>query len=184
MFSAPGIVLVGWYQPWLMTGAAIAAVGSGLIYMLDIYSTNAQWIGYQILAGVGTGLAMQPPVIVANAITPKIDNSMAMSDVLFFQFIGGSFGIAIAQGIFNNGLVGSLPRLAPNLTVAEVLSVGAYNLQNVFSGDDLLHVRQAYMVGLHHAWIMSIAGASVAVFLPLLGSYVRLPKEPPKSWDE
>ncbi|KAH8202937.1 hypothetical protein TruAng_002883 [Truncatella angustata] len=183
LVSAPGIVLAGWYQPWLMFGASLAAIGAGLIYMLDVYSTNAQWIGFQIVAGLGTGLSMQPPVIIANAITPKEDNSMAMSDVLFFQFIGGTFGIGIAQAILNNGLIRSLPELAPGVTTTDVLSVGAYDLQNIFSGEDLLGVLRAYMAGLHDAWIMSIAGAAVAVFLPLLGDYVKLPKTPPKGWD-
>lgn len=166
-----------------MTGATIAAIGSGLIYMLDIDSTSAQWIGFQFVAGLGTGLSMQPPVIIANAITPKEDNSMAMSDVLFFQFLGGTLGIGIAQAIFNNGLIDSLPEFVPNVSPIEVLSVGAYNLQNVFSGETLLGVLRAYMVGLHNAWIMSIAGAAVAVFLPLFGSFMKLPKTPPKSWD-
>lgn len=167
-----------------MTGASLAAIGAGLIYMLGIDSTNAQWIGFQIVAGVGTGLSMQPPVIIANAITPKEDNSMAMSDVLFFQFIGGTFGIGIAQAIFNNGLIRSIPNLAPGVTTIEVLNVGAYDLQNVFSGETLRGVLEAYMVGLHNAWVMSIAGAAVAVFLPLLGAYIKLPRSPPKNWDD
>ncbi|PNY23063.1 Major facilitator superfamily transporter [Tolypocladium capitatum] len=183
LVSAPGIVLVGWYQPWLMTGAAVAAIGSGLVYMLGIDSSKAHWIGYQIVAGIGTGLAMQPPVIIANAITPKEDNSMAMSNVLFFQFIGGTFGISMAQSIFSNGLINSLPELAPGVPVAEVLNIGAFDLQQVFSGDALLGVLKAYMAGLHNAWIMSIAGASVAVFVPLIGAYRKLPKTPPKTWD-
>ncbi|KAF6820853.1 major facilitator superfamily transporter [Colletotrichum plurivorum] len=184
LISAPGIVLVGWYQPWLMTGAAFAAIGAGLIFMLDIDSTSAQWIGFQFVAGLGTGLSMQPPVIIANAITPKKDNSMAMSDVLFFQFLGGTFGIGIAQAILNNGLIKSIPKFAPGVTTMEVLSVGAYDLQTAFSGETLRGVLRAYMTGLHNAWIMSIAGAAVAVFLPLIGEYTKLPREPPKTWDE
>ncbi|KAH8763776.1 putative HC-toxin efflux carrier, partial [Diaporthe sp. PMI_573] len=166
LVSAPGIVLVSWYQPWLMTGAAITTVGCGLIYLLDVGSTNGQWIGYQIVAGIGVGLSMQPPVIIANAITPNEDNSMAMSDVLFFQFIGGTIGIGMAQAIFNNFLISALPTYAPNVPVLQVLSVGAYDLQNVFSDDDLLGVLRAYMSGLHSAWILSIVGAAVAFFLP------------------
>jgi hypothetical protein len=109
---------------------------------------------------------------------------MAMSDVLFFQFIGGTIGIGMAQAIFNNFLISALPTYAPNVPVLQVLSVGAYDLQNVFSDDDLLGVLRAYMSGLHSAWILSIVGAAVAFFLPLIGSYVRLPKTPPKSWNE
>lgn len=167
-----------------MFGASLAAIGSGLIYMLDIDSTNAQWIGFQIVAGIGTGLSMQPPVIIANAITRKKDNSMAMSDILFFQFIGGTFGISMAQSIFNNGLIRRLPELAPGVATTEVLSVGAYDLQEVFAGETLLGVLNAYMAGLRHERTMSIAGATVAVFLPLIGADVKLPKNPPKTWDD
>lgn len=176
-------MLVGWYQPWHITGASLAAIGAGLIYMLEIDSANAEWIGYQIVADIGTGLSIQAPVIIANAITPKEDNSMAMSDVLFFQFIGGTFVVGMAQAIFNNCLIQSLTELAPNVTTMEVLSVGVYDLQNVFSGETLLGVLKAYMAGLHNAWVMSIAAAAVAVFLPLAGAYIKLPKTPPKSWD-
>ncbi|KAL2881426.1 hypothetical protein SGCOL_002991 [Colletotrichum sp. CLE4] len=141
-------------------------------------------IGFQFVAGVGTGLVMQPPVIIANAITPNQDNSTAMSDVLFFQFIGGTFGIGMAQAIFNNSLISSLPELAPMVSPAEVLGIGVYDSKNVLSGDALTGVLKAYMRGLHNAWAMSIAGAAVAVFIQLLGAYMKFLRTLPKTWDE
>ncbi|KAK1657130.1 hypothetical protein BDP55DRAFT_699178 [Colletotrichum godetiae] len=123
-------------------------------------------------------------VIIANAITPNQDNSTAMSDVLFFQFIGGTFGIGMAQAIFNNGLISSLPELAPMVSPAEVLGIGVYDSKNVLSGDALTGVLKAYMRGLHNAWAMSIAGAAVAVFVQLLGAYMKLLRTLPKTWDE
>jgi hypothetical protein len=35
------------------------AVGSGLLYSLDVHTSNAKIIGFQILAGIGVGLGMQ-----------------------------------------------------------------------------------------------------------------------------
>ncbi|AEO53703.1 hypothetical protein MYCTH_2131761 [Thermothelomyces thermophilus ATCC 42464] len=161
-------LLVGWYQPWLMTGASLAAVGAGLIYMLGNYQ-----------------LEHLRPSVIANAITPKGDNSIAMSNILFFQFIGGTPGVGMAQSILNNGLIRSFPQFAPGVTTAEVLSVGAYyDLQTVFSGDKLLGVLRAYVAGLHHAWILSIAGAAVPVCFPLIGAFVKLSRFSPKSWEE
>lgn len=46
---------VGYYQPFLLVGAAIVAIGSGPIYTLDVNTSTAKSIGYQFLAGVGDG---------------------------------------------------------------------------------------------------------------------------------
>ncbi|EAW11909.1 MDR family MFS transporter [Aspergillus clavatus NRRL 1] len=171
---------IGWYQPFLIVGSMLAIIGGGLIYTFDIGTPAGKWIGYQIIAGFGLGLAIQTPVIVAQSTTAQPDMGMAMSNVLFFQFVGGSFGTSCAQAIFNNGLLESLPRLAPDVSPQLVLSTGAYNLRGVFSGDQLLGVLQAYMVGLKHAWIMSIVLWGVTLILAFCGEWINIkPKAPP-----
>lgn len=53
------ISLTGQFAPFLILGGAITSIGSGLLYTLDIGSGSNQWIGYQALAGIGIGLAIQ-----------------------------------------------------------------------------------------------------------------------------
>lgn len=64
-----GVVLskVPYPQPFLLAGAAITAIGSGLLYTLDIGTSSGKWIGYQLLAGVGIGWCFQVPVVTAQA---------------------------------------------------------------------------------------------------------------------
>ena len=57
------ITTFGHVVPIFVLGAAIATVGNGLIYTLDIGSTSGQWIGYQALAGIGVGLGIKAPII-------------------------------------------------------------------------------------------------------------------------
>jgi hypothetical protein len=45
----------GYYLPWVVSGAAISAIGYGLFSLLSATTTTAQWIGYQVLYGVGGG---------------------------------------------------------------------------------------------------------------------------------
>lgn len=62
-----GVLLtkVGYYTPFMIVGMAFLAVGLGLLSTLGIGTSIGQWIGYQIIAGVGAGLNLQ-------VLTPKV----------------------------------------------------------------------------------------------------------------
>lgn len=64
ILSGGMVTATGLYQPWLLGGGALATIGSGLLYLLDINTGTGKWIGYQIVAGVGFGAAFQIPMIV------------------------------------------------------------------------------------------------------------------------
>jgi hypothetical protein len=40
----------GYAFPWMILGAAVTAIGSGLIYTFDIDSPSSTWIGYQVFS--------------------------------------------------------------------------------------------------------------------------------------
>jgi hypothetical protein len=58
----------GYYTPLMISGGAVTTIGMGLIYTLQIGSKSSHWIGYQVIAGLGTGFAFQVPQIVAQSI--------------------------------------------------------------------------------------------------------------------
>jgi MFS transporter, DHA2 family, glioxin efflux transporter len=53
-----------------------------MIYTLDLNSPASHWIGYQVLAGIGTGITVQLPVIVAQAISTRPDMSVTVGIAL------------------------------------------------------------------------------------------------------
>lgn len=63
--SGAGISLTRVAYPVMTTAAAIATIGAGLLYTLNINTGAGKWIGYQILSGVGWGAGFQVPMIVA-----------------------------------------------------------------------------------------------------------------------
>jgi MFS transporter, DHA2 family, glioxin efflux transporter len=73
---------IGYFQPFLIVGSMLAAIGAGLIYTFDLDTPPSKFIGYQVVAGTGIGLAIQIPIIVAQATSSAADVSVAMSSML------------------------------------------------------------------------------------------------------
>lgn len=69
------------FQPFLLAGAAISTIGVGLLYTFDINVGLGPIIGYQVLYGVGTGLGVQTPNLVATVTSPAEDVSIAVATV-------------------------------------------------------------------------------------------------------
>lgn len=82
LISSVAIGKIGYYQPFLWFGAALAIVGSAMIYTLQISSPAAHYIGYQVIAGIGVGAAIQVPLIVAQGISSRADMAVAVSSIL------------------------------------------------------------------------------------------------------
>lgn len=62
------ITATGEFQLVSLFGSTLVAVGSGLIYTLAVGSSSGEWIGYQVLVGIGLGLCMQVSFIEDNMI--------------------------------------------------------------------------------------------------------------------
>jgi hypothetical protein len=70
------LTATGYGLPFFIGGAALATVGTGLIYTLDVNSRSSHWIGYQVLAGIGLGLCFQMPVMNSQATAAPEDVSV------------------------------------------------------------------------------------------------------------
>ncbi|EXA31261.1 hypothetical protein FOVG_17438 [Fusarium oxysporum f. sp. pisi HDV247] len=94
ILSGGFITATGIAFPLLVSGAAMATVGCGLIYSLDIGTGAGKWIGYQILAGVGFGISFQVPIIIGQAKSATSGLPSVTAIILFFQTVGGAFSVA------------------------------------------------------------------------------------------
>ncbi|KAJ6521127.1 major facilitator superfamily domain-containing protein [Mycena capillaripes] len=111
------------------------AVGSGLLYSLNTTSPAAHIIGFQILAGVGTGMGMQNSLL---AIQVEFrDNprllGQATSMGSFAQFLGGTLGLGIAEPVFASELYAEALRIVfvLGVPVAGLALVAAIFIKNI-----------------------------------------------------
>ncbi|KAH6694909.1 putative MFS transporter [Leptodontidium sp. MPI-SDFR-AT-0119] len=171
IFSFAGSILlgkIGYYKLFLMAGAVFITVGSGMIYTLRPNATMGQYVGYQILTAVGSGLVIQVNVIVAQAISTRADVAVTVGIVLFFQFVGGTIGVSTSTNILNNVMLNSLPNGNPNISPAAVLKAGSTGLRKAFpNADDLKSVVNAYMHGLEGGFIWCIVLCFLAFVISL-----------------
>lgn len=82
MVSGGLVGVVGYFQPFLLIGAILATIGAGLLYTLDIGSSSAQYIGFQVLIGVGIGTSIQVPIIAVQALSSLAEIPLVTADVL------------------------------------------------------------------------------------------------------
>lgn len=84
----------------MIFGGVLTAVGAGLLHTLQPDSSAGKWIAYQVIPGLGLGLAfMQPFVISQLALKPE-DAVVGGSITIFFQTLGGCLFVSIGQAIY------------------------------------------------------------------------------------
>ncbi|KZL83270.1 major facilitator superfamily transporter [Colletotrichum incanum] len=167
--SGVSISVTGIYTPILVVSAAIATVGAGLIYTLDIGTGSDKWIGYQVLAGLAWGAGFQVPIIAIQGTVSEGDLASATAVLLFFQTVGGAFYVAAAQSGFLITILKKVAENVPSVDPALVAITGATQLRSAFPAEAVPGVIQAYMDGLKIAFALAVAGAGVS-FLVSLGS--------------
>ncbi|KAL6711052.1 hypothetical protein ACN47E_006927 [Coniothyrium glycines] len=162
------ITVVGWYAPFMWFGSAIFAIGAGMLYTLKVNSPAGNWIGYQILAGIGAGAGVQIPFVAVQVVTSEKDMPTANACVMFFNSLGGALSISIAQNIFVNTLAKEIPRFVPGFDPKIIANAGATNLRNVVPAELLPGILEGYNKSIVTAFTLAIATASIA-FLVSLG---------------
>jgi len=173
--SGAYISITGVAAPIMVVGTALGTVCIGLLYTLDIGTGEGKWIGYQIIGGVGWGIASQIPIITVQATAPPADLAEVTAILLFFQTVGGAFMVSAAQAAFVNVPVKVLPYSAPGVDPATVVRTGATDLRMVFSADQASGILVAYMHGLKMAFAIGLASTAVAlVIITLFQRWNRL----------
>ncbi|RAR14043.1 MFS general substrate transporter [Stemphylium lycopersici] len=164
-----GIVVskTGLAAPFMLTGAALATLSTGLMYTFDTDTGMGKWIGYQILYGAGVGLGFQMAINTAQANVSIADMSSATATVFFFQTIGGAFSLSASQSGFANRLLSMLAETAPGVDPQLVIGTGATQIRNSFTADEVPGILEAYMAGIKVTMAIAtgLAGASVLVTL-------------------
>lgn len=157
IFSGGFVTVTGHYTGLMVVGSVLNTIGAGLIYTLDIGSPSSEWIGYQVLAGIGAGLTIQIPIIVGQGVSEPSDVSSVSSMILFFQTISGAVFISVAQVLFANKLLQEVRANVSGVEPGLVVATGASELRDVFTAEQLPAILRSYMEGLQDAYTLAIA---------------------------
>lgn len=83
------------------------------------------------------------------------------------QALSGTYFTLTGQSIFANRMAQTISSKYPNLDPYQVIHTGASEIQDVFQGEDLAAVLDAYMVGLKDVFAYSLATCAFTVLIAL-----------------
>ncbi|KAL1851690.1 hypothetical protein VTK73DRAFT_9376 [Phialemonium thermophilum] len=120
---------LGYYVPCAVVGACLSSVGAGLISSWKPDSSEAAWVGYQILNGIGTGLVYQVPNLAIQTVLPKRDAPTGFAVALFGGLLFSSVFLSVGENVLANELVHKLSKLTNSTVDAnDVYTSGATTL--------------------------------------------------------
>ena len=153
----------GYYVPFMLVSPVLMAVGAGLLTTWNVDTPISQWIGYQIILGIGSGLGFQQPLIAAQTVLPIKDVPTGTSIVLFVQILGGALFISVAQNIFSNKLVEGVTQI-PGVDPAMVIQTGATQLKDLFHDPSVVNqVLVAYNAALVKVYQIALIMGCLAI---------------------
>ncbi|KAJ5683932.1 uncharacterized protein N7477_000277 [Penicillium maclennaniae] len=123
---------------------ALAILAAGPITSFIGYYPRYEWISYQILYGIGVGLAFQQPYTAVQTVLPDTAVATALVVLSFTQEIGGIVALSIAQNMFTNRLTRNLTREVPGLDPQIVLNNGALGIKIIVTEGQTAGVKSAY----------------------------------------
>ncbi|KXX82906.1 putative HC-toxin efflux carrier TOXA [Madurella mycetomatis] len=187
IISGTIITASGYYNPIILFETALLTAGAALISTFWIDTPLGEWLGYQVVMGLGTGVCFQAPIIVVQNILPQELIPQATACVQFFQSLGGSVFIAVAQTVFEDGLIRNLVRNAPDIDPAVIVNSGASDVRHFLEQmgrlDAVDAVLGAYVMGLRSTYYISAAAAGCA-FLVTWGLDWKRIRKPSEGKDE
>ncbi|KAF3399802.1 Efflux pump roqT [Penicillium rolfsii] len=172
---AGGLVTAcGYYTPFMIASSIIMTIGAGLLSTLEVNSGHPKWIGYQALFGIGLGLGMQQPMIVAQTALSAGDVPSGTAIVMFAQTLGGSIFISVAQNIFQNQLLHNLHADAPTADAAKLVAAGATMLRGLVSGPVLERVLIAYNDAITQTFYVAVAMGAMSLIGPIFVEWLSV----------
>lgn len=181
VLSGALITTIGYYNPIAIPSMIVFTVGAGMITTFTLNSPIRVWLGYQVLAGLGIGVGFQLSVLVVQAVLPPKDIPVATACVQFFQSLGGAIFIAVAQTVFQNGLIEGVERNVPDLDPSIFINSGADQVRQILQSMGMEQytttVLNAYLSGLRNTYYISVACAAAAFCATLGLSWVSIKKK-------
>ena len=169
----------GHYVPYFYVCAIFSSIGSGLISTWQVNTSVGKWIGYQIIAGFGAGMAFQLPQVAVQPVLAPEDIPVGITTTLFMQFFGGALFISVGNNILNSKLIKYIGESdIPGVDPQRVIQLGATGLRQVVPAQYLPLVLSKYMEALRWTFRVSLVLACVSLLaaLPMEWKTVKPPK--------
>ncbi|CAK7220905.1 hypothetical protein SBRCBS47491_004346 [Sporothrix bragantina] len=153
----------GYYTPLIFGCSCLLSIGLGLATTFKVDSGRSQWIGYQVVAGLGMGMGMQMPSLAAQTVLPVADVPVGASLMFFGQGLGGAIFLCVTQNIFLQQLFKDLSKVVSADAARQLVDTGATVIRSSVPIDLLPAVLVEYNKALTTAFIVPLSAACFSI---------------------
>ncbi|KAJ5804923.1 hypothetical protein N7474_010810 [Penicillium riverlandense] len=164
----------GHYVPFMWVGPLILAAGGGLYQLVRPDSPRGQWIGFQILSGLGYGSCSQMPILAVQVVLNKSDIPTGLVMIMFFQMLGGSLAPSVGQNLFTDGLLQNLSKVR-GIDSAAVVAAGASGFRKIVPPELMNAVVGAFNAALKNVFWVALATPALAWITSWAMEWKQLP---------
>lgn len=181
VFSLLAGVLVsktGVFTPPCIFGCGVAVIGAGLLTTLGVHTNEASWVGFQLLSGIGAGLALYQGFIGVQAVLPKNDAAIGTSLITFSQTLGGALAVSVGDAVLLRSLRESQDRVtSSSVNIDEVIALGATGFRMVVPESALAPLLRAYNHALSRVFVAGAIFAALAFLASFLMEFKSIKSE-------
>ena len=156
---------IGYFAPPAILGSAIATAGSGLLASLAVDTDSARWIGYEVLASVGLGMALQQGYVAAQSVLNAEQITVGSALVSAFQSLGGAISISVGNTVLLNELYAAA---LPGVNIEAVVAAGATGFRHLVPRERIPALLDVYNEALRKVLLIGVVCSGLA-FLTALG---------------
>lgn len=164
----------GHYVPFMWVGPLFLAAGGGLYQLVRPESPRGQWIGFQILSGLGYGSCSQMPLLAVQVVLNKSDIPTGLVMIMFFQMLGGALAPSVGQNLFTDGLLQNLSKVR-GIDSAAVVAAGASGFRAVVPPELMNAVISAFNAALKNVFWVALATPALAWITSWAMEWKQLP---------
>ncbi|KAJ6172809.1 hypothetical protein N7470_001876 [Penicillium chermesinum] len=172
-------------------GLSVVAISSGFVLLLhrilhtaDPSTTHAAWIGWQVMPGMGTGLAFPQPWSAIQTALPEKDVPLGLAGVGFGISFAAAVSISICENVFTNLLRSGLQAAAlPGVNAEDVIKDGATGFLQHIAANERRLVLKIYNHAVTSCFWLPVAACCIG-FVAASGMNWNSVKEKGKKADE
>lgn len=166
-----GVIIhrTGRYRELIWAGLLLLTLGTGLYIDISATSSLGKVIAFEIVAGMGAGLAFEPPLIAIQSLVAQDDVATATATLGFVRNLATSMSIVIGGVVIQNSMslqasrlraAGLSPALVTDFTGGDA-AANVEMIKKIVDPAQRLAVKEAFSMSLRNMWILMAAVAAV-----------------------
>lgn len=152
----------GYYNPFIIAATIFTSIGCGLLTTLEVGAGPSQWIGFQILVGIGCGCGMQLAMVAVQNSLNTNDIPVGIAVVGFLQTLGPAIMVSVAQNVLDQRLVARLRPEVPGLNATTILDSGVTSIVSMVEPNLVPTVLISVSGALSQTWYAAVAVAVIS----------------------